>query len=138
ARQPLSREQGLHVFAELHKTPEFFKRFVERYMLYQPEGVVAALEHTKASVFSDQHFLKQWSVLSPADQAVLTLIACGEADLHGAAGLERLSNMLSARATKNTVSHALRRLQASNTVTRLAIGEYRVEDEAFAEWLRRA
>jgi hypothetical protein len=75
--------------------------------------------------------------MNPADQAVVTLIARGETDLHGAAGLERLSSMLGITATKNTASHALRRLQAENMVTRLSIGEYRVEDEAFAEWLRR-
>lgn len=137
ARHQLTREQGKHAFAELHHTPEFFKRFVERYMLYQIEGADAALEHTKASVFSDDHFLKQWTSLNPADQAVVTLIARGETDLHGAAGLARLSSLLGITATKNTASHALRRLQAENMVTRLAIGEYRVEDEAFAEWLRR-
>jgi len=32
---------------------------------------------------------------------------------------------------------ALRRLQSHNIVTRLAIGDYRIEDEAFAEWVRR-
>lgn len=31
----------------------------------------------------------------------------------------------------------LRRLQAENIVTRLAVGEYLIEDEAFAEWIRR-
>ena len=40
-------------------------------------------------------------------------------------------------ATKNTVAQALRRLQAANIVARLGVGHYRVEDEAFAEWLRR-
>ncbi|WP_323144911.1 hypothetical protein [Massilia phyllosphaerae] len=45
--------------------------------------------------------------------------------------------MLGTKANKSTAAHALRRLQAENMVTRLAIGEYRVEDEAFAEWLRR-
>jgi hypothetical protein len=28
-------------------------------------------------------------------------------------------------------------LRADNVVTRLAFGEYRIEDEAFAEWIRR-
>ena len=137
ARHRLTREQGLRAFNELHHTPEFFKRFVERYMLYQPQGADAALQHTKESVFSDEEFLKQWTGLTLADRAVVTLIARGEGDLHSAAGLSRLSAMLGAPATKNTASHALRRLQAGNIVTRLALGDYRVEDEAFAEWLRR-
>lgn len=137
ARHQLTREQGKLAFAELHHTPEFFKRFVERYMLYQVQGPEAALMHTKESVFSDEQFLKQWADLNPADQAIILLIARGENDLHSAAGLERLTKMLGTKANKSTAAHALRRLQAENIVTRLAIGEYRVEDEAFAEWLRR-
>jgi len=137
ARQPLTLEQGQQAFAELHHTPEFFKRFIERYMLYQVQGQAAALEHTKASVFSDEQFLKQWSGMKPADQAVILLIARGETDVHSAAGLGRLAELLGKPATKNTAAQALRRLQADNAVTRLAIGDYRVEDEAFAEWIRR-
>jgi len=137
ARKTLTLQQGKHAFSELHHTPEFFKRFVERYMLYQVQGEASALAHTKASVFSDEHFLKQWSTLIPADQAIITLIARGESDLHGVAGLARLSELLEKTATKNTVAQALRRLQATNAVTRLGIGDYRIEDEAFAEWIRR-
>jgi len=137
ARNRLTLEQGKHTFDELHRTPEFFKRFIERYMLYQVQGADAALVHTRASVFSDENFLKQWSGMSPADQAVITLIARGETDMHGVAGLARLSALLGKPATKNTAAHALRRLQAQNAVTRLALGDYRIEDEAFAEWIRR-
>ncbi len=137
ARNPLTLEQGKRAFDELHRTPEFFKRFVERYMLYQPQGAEAALAHTKASVFSDEHFLKQWNEMNPADQGILTLLARGEVDLHGVASLAKLSQILGKPATKNTTSHALRRLQADNVVTRLAVGDYRIEDEAFAEWVRR-
>lgn len=38
AHNRLSLEQGMHAFEELHRTPEFFKRFIERYMLYQAQG----------------------------------------------------------------------------------------------------
>ncbi|QCP54226.1 hypothetical protein FAZ95_35220 [Trinickia violacea] len=137
ARNRLTLEQGKHAFDELHRTPEFFKRFIERYMLYQVQGAEAALVHTRASVFSDENFLKQWSGMNPADQAVIALIARGETDIHGVAGLGRLSALLGKPATKNTAAHALRRLQTQNAVTRLALGDYRIEDEAFAEWIRR-
>ncbi|WP_242538927.1 ATP-binding protein [Trinickia acidisoli] len=136
-KSKLKVEQGKYAFEELHRTPEFFKRFIERYMLYQPQGMEAALAHTKASVFSDDHFLKQWRDMNPADQAVVTLLARGEADIHGAGSLAVLSAWLGKPATKNTVAHALRRLQAESIVTRLGVGHYRVEDEAFADWLRR-
>jgi hypothetical protein len=137
ARNRLTLEQGMHAFEELHRTPEFFKRFIERYMLYQVQGDEAALAHTKASVFSDEHFLRQWTAMNPADQAVVTLLALGVADIHGSAGLARLTELTGKRATKNTAAHALRRLQVQNIVTRLALGDYRIEDEAFAEWVRR-
>jgi AAA domain-containing protein len=137
ARYRLTLEQGTHAFEELHRTPEFFKRFIERYMLYQVDGEEAALAHTKVSVFSDENFLKQWTGLRTADQIVIALIARGETDIHSAAGLKRLSHLLGRVATKNTAAQALRRLQTQTLVTRLAIGDYRIEDEVFAEWIRR-
>lgn len=137
ARYPLTLAQGMQAFDELHRTPEFFKRFVERYMLYQTLGAESALEHTRASVFSDEHFARQWESLLPADRAILTMLARGESDMHSAAGLKRLSEKIGKPATKNTSSQALRRLQGSNAVARLSFGEYRIEDEAFAEWIRR-
>lgn len=137
ARHALTLPQGKRSFDELHRTPEFFKRFVERYMLYQPQGEEAALTHTKASVFSDEHFMKQWSDMNPADQAVVAMLARGQSDLHAKEGLATLSASLGKPATRNTAGHALRRLQSENVVTRLALGTYRIEDEAFAEWVRR-
>ncbi|AZG17152.1 hypothetical protein [Cupriavidus pauculus] len=136
ARQKLTLEQGKRAFEELHRTPEFFKRFIERYMMYQPQGEAAALAYTKASVFSDEHSLAQWRDMKPADRALLYLLARGESDLHSAATLERLGKMIGKVATRNTTGHALRRLLAANLVTRLAMGDYRIEDEAFAEWIR--
>lgn len=136
-KSKLTVEQGRHAFDELHRTPEFFKRFIERYVLYQSLGVEDALAHTKASVFSDEHFLRQWNEMAVSDRAVVMLLVHGEADLYGADGLAALSSWLRKPATKNTVAHALRRLQTHNVVTRLAVGHYRVEDEAFAEWVRR-
>ena len=137
ARHALTLPQGKRAFDELHRTPEFFKRFVERYMLYQLQGEEAALTHTKASVFSDEHFMKQWTDMNPADQAVVAMLARGQSDLHAKEGLATLSASLGKPATRNTAGHALRRLQSENVVTRLALGTYRIEDEAFAEWVRR-
>lgn len=136
ARKTLTLAEGKRAFDALHRTPEFFKRFVERFMLYQTQGADAALEHTRVTVFSDEHFLKQWRAANPADQAVLALVASGDAELHSAAGLEHVSALIGKPATRNTVAHALRRLQDANVVTRLALGRYRIEDEAYAEWIR--
>lgn len=81
--------------------------------------------------------MRQWSEMSTSDQAVVLLLARGVDDLHGAEALLALTACLGKPATKNTVAHALRRLQTNNIVTRMSVGHYRVEDEAFAEWLRR-
>lgn len=137
ARNTLTLADGKRAFEALHRTPEFFKRFIERFMLYQLDGVDAALEHTKETVFSDEHFSKQWAASSAADQAVLAMIARGDSDLHSAAGLRHLSALVGNAATRSTASHALRRLQDTNVVTRLERGRYRIEDEAYAEWIRR-
>ncbi|WP_244113161.1 hypothetical protein [Burkholderia gladioli] len=137
ARHRLTLQDGKDAFEALHRTPEFFKRFIERYMLHQTEGKEAALTRTIASVFSDEQFHRQWNEISPADRAVMTLLARGQHELHGAAGLSRLSVLLDQPATKNTASQALRRLMTRNIVARLSFGEYRIEDEAFAEWIRR-
>jgi hypothetical protein len=136
ARNRLTLADGKRAFDALHRTPEFFKRFVERFMLYQTQGVDAALEHTKETVFSDAHFLKQWRGANPADQAVLTLVASGESDLHSSAGLERVGALIGKTATRSTVGHALRRLQDANAMTRMGHGRYRIEDEAYADWIR--
>lgn len=126
ARNRLTLEQGMPAFEELHRTPEFFKRFIERYMLYQVQGDEAALAHTRASIFSDENFLRQRTKMNPADQAVVTLLARGVADVHGSAGLARLTELTGKRATKNTAAHALRRLQTQHIATRLALGDYQV------------
>ncbi|MBK4735529.1 ATP-binding protein [Noviherbaspirillum pedocola] len=136
ARKPMTAKQGRRAFTELNDTPEFFRRFIERYMLHQVLGPDSALRYTKASVFSDEHLHEAWSDMNPADQAVLTLIARGDSDLHSANALGRISASLEKTATKSTVAHALRRLQAGNVVTRVSFGEYRIEEEAFADWIR--
>ncbi|CAB3769698.1 ATP-binding protein [Paraburkholderia humisilvae] len=138
ARHTMTLEEGRKAFETLHRTPEFFKRFVERFMLYQTQGVASALEQTKETVFSDTHFLQQWRSASPADQAVLTLVASGDSDLHSAAGLARLGALLGKPATRNTAGHALHRLQDANVVARLDRGHYRIEDEAYGEWIRQS
>jgi len=137
AKRPLTLQEGKDAFEALHRTPEFFKRFIERYMMNQVLGAHAALTHTQTSVFSDAHFLRQWNELLPADQIVLAMLSRGETDFYSKAGMIKLSVLLNKPATRNTAGHALRRLQDDNTVTRLSLGDYRIEDEAYAEWIRR-
>lgn len=57
--------------------------------------------------------------------------------MHAAKTLARLAAHTGKPVTKSTVSHALRRLLDANNITRLALGDYQFEDEAFGEFVRR-
>ena len=75
----------------------------------------------------------------PADRALLGMMAEGMvSDFHSQAAREQLGTLLGLPKAPpmNTPAHSLRRLQADNIVTKLAHGEYRFEDEAFAQWIR--
>lgn len=137
-RFALDPGEALAAFRSLNDTPEFFRRFLTRYLTHADLGARAALEATRAQVFNDTGFASQWAALLPADREVLRLMADGVADLHGAAARERLGKTLGLGRTAplNTPQQALRRLQAGNLVARLDHGVYRFEDDAFAEWVR--
>jgi hypothetical protein len=139
SRLPLSVTDALQAFEGLNRTPEFFRRYVERYLVYPFEGSAAALKFTQEHVFNDGNFRKQWDGLLPADREILLMLSEGIADLHSKVARERLGRVLGlAGATDlSTPQHALRRLRACNAIVRLAHGEYRYEDEAFSEWVRR-
>ena len=136
-KYPLAPEDALIAFRALGNTPEFFRRFLTQYLTHANQGANAALAATRAQVFSDEGFAGQWASLLPADREVLRLMVEGVADLHGAAARTRLGEALGLGRTApmNTPQQALRRLQAANLVVRLDHGQYRFEDEAFAEWV---
>src|SRR5262249_47863907 len=120
------------------RTPEFFRRFLGRYLEYADQGASAALEHTRAHVFSDSGFLAIWGRLSPTDRAVLRAMAHGEQDLHSVAVRTRLGEELGLgkRVPAGTPRNALARLQKAELVTRVAHGDYQIQDEGFVEWIR--
>ncbi|MBC8737095.1 hypothetical protein F6X40_09770 [Paraburkholderia sp. UCT31] len=138
AKNQLSVKHGMLAFERLNQTPEFFRRFLERFLTYPFDGPQAAIEYTREHVFHDGHFARHWQSLLPADRAILTMMANGESDFHSAAAREKLGLILGLdkAPSMNTPAHALRRLQNGNLVTKLALGEYQFEDEAFGEWVR--
>lgn len=138
SRYPLTDEDALAAFLALHNTPEFFRRYLNRYLAYAELGSQAALEDTQKHVFNGANFHDIWKKLLPADQEVLKLLAQGVTDLHSEQALLRLGSALGLDkpANKNTPQHSLRRLQEENLVAKLDYGNYQFQDDAFAEWLR--
>ncbi len=138
SQYPLSQEEAMEAFSQLKNTPEFFRRYIEHYLLHPLEGSTRALEDTKNKVFNDENFNQQWDALLPADQIILSMIAKGTVDLHGKQALQQLGAALGLAegVTRNTAQNALRRLAQKNMITKLQYGRYQVEDEAFADWVK--
>lgn len=138
SKYPLSFEEAFDAFEQLKNTPEFFRRYIERYLIYPMNGSNTALEFTKEKVFNNKNFKEQWDSLLPADQVILSMIANGVADLHGKSALQQLEIALGVNEgiNKNTTHNALRRLFSKNIITKLHYGIYQFEDEAFADWVK--
>jgi hypothetical protein len=139
SRLPLSVGEAARAFESLHRTPEFFRRYLERYLVYPFDGSAAALRFTQDHVFNDGNFRKHWESMLPADREILLMLSEGVQDLHSKAARERLGKVLGLGKTADlsTPQHALRRLRASNVIVKLTHGDYRYEDETFRDWIRR-
>jgi hypothetical protein len=138
AKQPLKLDDALKAYAALKETPEFFRWYIERYVMYQSQGAEQALIYTKARVHDDTNYAKTWKELSRADRAVLLLAARGVQDLYGAAALQQLRQMLgSDEITGNTTRASIRRLTGAKLqlMAHIDHGAYRFEDPEFQSWV---
>jgi hypothetical protein len=138
ARQPLKLEDALQAFKALRETPEFFRWYVERYLMYQQLGPHMALEHTLRRVHDDTGYAKSWKELGRADRAVLLMAALGVQDLFSAASLKRLQELLGEPGVTASVPRsALRRLIGPKLqlMARVDHGAYRFEDPEFQAWV---
>jgi hypothetical protein len=139
ARQPLTLAVAQQAFKKLKDTPEFFRWYVERYLLYQEQGSDAALAHTLTRVHDDTGYAKTWKELSRPDRAVLLLAASGVQDLYGAAALKQLRELLGTEdVTPSLPRTSLRRLTGPRlqAMARVDHGVYRFEDQEFEAWVR--
>lgn len=138
SRFPLSTDEAIEVFEKLKGTPEFFRRYIEYYLINPEEGSEIALEHTRNKVFNDQNYKRQWEAQLPADKIILSMIANGVRDLHSQSAMKKIGNALGIGNTvnKNTTQNALRRLSNKNIITKVEHGKYQFEDEAFADWVK--
>jgi hypothetical protein len=140
AKRPLAADAALAAFKALEETPEFFRRFLERYLMYQQQGVEEALVHTRATVSDEAGYGNLWKQLHRADRAVLLLAARGTQDFFSAATLQQLSTILGEPGvTPSTSRNALRRLTSPGrlVMAKLDHGVYRFEDVEFQNWVNR-
>ena len=138
ARQPLSRAAAQQAFAALKETPEFFRWYIERYLMYQSEGSDAALQHTLARVHDDTGYSRIWKELGRADRAVLLLAARGVQDLYGSPARKQLQELLdSPDLTASAPRTSIRRLTGARLqlMARVDHGAYRFEDPEFQTWV---
>ena len=138
SRYSLSERDALRAFEALKRTPEFFRRYLQRYLAYAELGSRAALDDTRAHVFNDSGYRTTWGRLLPADKSVLRALAQGVSDLHSLPARKRLGEELGLgkAAPLDTPKNALRRLQKDELVVKLEYGRYQIQDEGFVEWLR--
>jgi len=138
SRFALTLSEALDAYAALKNTPEFFRRYLNRYLTHAQLGSAAALQDTLDHVLNDSNFLPVFSRLLPADQAILRLLANGESDVFSEVARRRLAGAIGTgqAVTKSTSSNALKRLQEADLVIKVEHGLYQIQDDALAEWLR--
>jgi len=139
AKHPLKLDDALHAFAKLKETPEFFRWYIERYLMYQQQGPASALDYTLTRVHDDTGYAKAWKELGRADRAVLLLAARGVQDLYGTQALKQLQDWLgsSTDVTASTPRTSIRRLTGPKLqlMARVDHGAYRFEDPEFQSWV---
>ena len=138
SRFALSLPEALDAYAVLKSTPEFFRRYLNRYLTHAQLGSKAALEYTLEHVLSDSNFLPAFKRLLPADQAILKLLANGESDVYSESTRRRVGIAIGTEQpiTKGTSSAALKRLQEGGLILKFEHGLYQIQDDALADWLR--
>lgn len=106
-------KDALAAFEALRRTPDFFRRYLARYLAHADLGASAALADTKSHVFNDANFVNVWNGLLPADREPLRLAVVGITDIFSAPSRRRLGKMLGLErvVSKNVPQQSLRRPQ---------------------------
>ena len=138
AKHALSLRHALAAFAALKETPEFFRWYLERYLLYQDQGPEQALLYAQSRINDDSSYARVWKSLNRADRAMLLLAAGGVQDLYGAKSLEQLQQTMGGTpVTASTPRTSLRRVAGPKLqlLARIDHGTYRFEDAEFQSWV---
>ena len=77
-------DDALKAFAALKETPEFFRWYIERYLIYQHQGTEDGIAiYPGATTRRHEVSTKTWKELNRADRAIPLLAARGVQDLCG-------------------------------------------------------
>lgn len=131
-------DDALKAFSALKETPEFFRWYIERYLMYQQQGAAQALEHTLVRLSDDAGHARVWRELGRADGAVLLLAARDVQDLYSAQALAQLQVLPGTPdVTASTPRTSIRRLTGVKLqlVARVGHGAYRIEEPEFQSWV---
>ena len=131
-------DDAFKAFAALKETPEFFRWYIERFLMYQQQGPEQALQYTSARVHDDTGYVRIWKELGRADRAVLLLAARGVQYLYSAPALKQLQELLdSPDVTASAPRTSIRRLTGARLqlMARVDHGAYRFEDLEFQTWV---
>lgn len=138
AKVPLSLGDATKAFVALNETPEFFRWYIDRYLMHQQQGPEQALQVTQERVHDGTDYARTWKELKRADRAVLLLAARGVQDLYGASALKQLQKLLgSPDVTASAPRSSIRRLTGVKLqlMARVDHGAYRFEDSEFQTWV---
>ncbi len=137
-KYPLGLPSAMRAFKALGSTPEGFRRYLEHYLIDPQAGSAGALAKARALVDERATFLGQWSALLPVDQELLRLLATGHGEPRDEAVRARLAERLglATSAIAGTVAQALGRLEAAGLLAVDEGGAQRIDDAAFAQWVR--
>ena len=99
-------------------------------------ALAPALDAFKAKTQPDMTFEQQYAKYTPLQKAVLNTAASGEQLFSSATRLRTAKSLgLGNAIAPSTLAGAVTALEAEGVLTKIARGRYRLEDEAFRNWL---
>jgi hypothetical protein len=115
-----------------------FRLYLNRYLANPGSGAQAALNATKADVLGDANYVEIYKARLPVDREALKLLALGVTDPHSPTARMWVGTSLGLNkaVSKSSMQLSLRRLLDLNLVEKLHVGDYRLQDNDFADCLR--
>lgn len=134
----LDEADALEAFRLLHHNPLYFRKLIEIILANPAIDVKQAIPILRLRLPVEQGFVASWLGLRAIDRAVLLQISQQTAGLYALETRRHIGASLTGKApSKAEILGALRRLLADGLIVRTKrFGEYVIEDDEFAEWVK--